>query len=728
MKRKRYLLLSISFTIILAVIVLASCNKANIRTDRSNITNLKVIDKEENISYAEMLVIEIQEYEFCISELMLPESYEPDYLLYTSRSTIADNVNKTTVGYTSESLSWSFWIELNIYSSTKEAQDAWLTLLLENTEAPEVPALEVSGITVGDVAFGYVHMLYFVRSNVCVYIHSNNPNASIASIAQELDAQIITALDEAQNNHVDASYEIMLENFIQSTISYDNETSQSGYDNYTYFSELHTLLSDILRQMESIQNLDSELEQLADLQTGFSVTFSELHETNKTTFRIVELNSRYTESTMGAFDGLFLQYWTEDEVSCLLIANTTNNAASMRTIMGYSFFDEDGIVAVYMKQYNNVGKHEDTYSIIMYSIYGDEIVNISPSVEYPLDNGYWSISIQEYNFHESQEQVYALLISELGEDDNAYKTLFEVSDNRITISNEDSTESSIMLEMNNGAWQILASEASESTPIPMINDGTGVLSENIVRFAEVDSEFRALNYYSDTQLPFGEYSVSLIEGQNTTIIFTEEYLLIDGIEIPFENYNKPTSLHIVDIDINDGFREILAVEFGVNDWFVNTIYHYDGYSVCQIAQFISLIHFDGNGKIVGTDSTGANLHGRISDPLIARSYYELKDWKLEEIQLSVKGLTLTFADDYTGFCFYETEGIPSDEFAQELILNATHYPNRVTIDSDVYDSLFAGKRFTLIEMSEVEWWYRGAWYYVEIEDGRTGIIHWYYAL
>ena len=55
--------------------------------DRSKITNLKAIGKTENKSYAEMLVNEIPEYELCISVLTLPETYEPDYILYTSRST-----------------------------------------------------------------------------------------------------------------------------------------------------------------------------------------------------------------------------------------------------------------------------------------------------------------------------------------------------------------------------------------------------------------------------------------------------------------------------------------------------------------------------------------------------------------------------------------------------------------------------------------------------------------
>ena len=262
---------------------------------------------------------------------------------------------------------------------------------------------------------------------------------------------------------------------------------------------------------------------------------------------------------------------------------------------------------------------------------------------------------------------------------------------------------------------------------PQINDGTGVLSDNTVRFAGVDSDFRALEYYSDTRLPYGEYSVSLIEGQTSTVIFTEESLVVDGIDIQFEGYYKPTSLHIVDIDINDGFREILAAEFGTNDWLENTIYHYDGNTVTQVARFIGLAHFDGHGKLVDVNNVGGNLPGRISDPLIARSYYELHNWKLEKIPLAIKGQTYTFANDYAEFGFYKTQDAPSDEFAQELISRA-YNPDRVGIGSDIYECFFAGKSFTVLEHSEVEPWYRGAWYYVEIEDGKMGIIYWWYAL
>ena len=281
---------------------------------------------------------------------------------------------------------------------------------------------------------------------------SASPSISNYSTVIPMESPIEKITDQNGNSSAYSAYQEKLDSFLQAVINFDYKASQSGYETYTHFSEVHTLFANVLRHMESTQDL--ELEQLSEAHTGFSVMFSEPHLMNETTYRIVKLSSTYTETMMGAFDGLYIQFWTDVEIGCVLIANTTTHSTGMKTLAGYAFHDDYGIVTVFMEQYNNVGKHEDTYSIIVYSIDDNQVTNMTPSAGFPVDNGFWEVSVQEYLFHDQTEPAYGLLISELGEDDNAHKTTIDIFEDKVTIRNGEAIESSISLEMINGIWKI----------------------------------------------------------------------------------------------------------------------------------------------------------------------------------------------------------------------------------------------------------------------------------
>jgi len=257
-------------------------------------------------------------------------------------------------------------------------------------------------------------------------------------------------------------------------------------------------------------------------------------------------------------------------------------------------------------------------------------------------------------------------------------------------------------------------------------DITCVLSDYSAKFEGVESSFSSIEYYSESRLLFGEYSVMLIEGITSTIEFSEENLTIDNIQMQFEDYFRPTALFIVDMDITDGTREVLVWEYGTNDWIDNALYSYDGNTVTEVARFIGWAYVDSYGKMILTNNVDGNVTARIADPFITRSYYEFHNGKLEEFSVPIKDKTFTFSDSYAYFNFYETPEAPTEEFAHELI-SSFHNSDEFTV-MDYYDKDFAGKRFTILDHSEQEISYRGAWYFVLLEDGRKGIIHWWLAM
>ena len=271
-------------------------------------------------------------------------------------------------------------------------------------------------------------------------------------------------------------------------------------------------------------------------------------------------------------------------------------------------------------------------------------------------------------------------------------------------------------------------EASIAAPLimPKTLDGISALSDNTVRFAGVEGEFKSIEYYSESRLLFGEYSVALTKGKTSVIEFSEDFLKIDENEIQFEYYYRPTEFFIVDLDVSDECYEILIWEYGTNDWIDNALYRYDGNSVTEVARFIGWAFIDSYGKLIITNNVGGDFPGVISDPRITRSYYEYRKGILEEILVPIKGMTFTFAEEYASFGFYETPDAPTDEFVQELISGSYNFDS-VDIGSGIYERNFAGKRFTILDHSEQESWFRGAWYYVQLENGRKGIIHWWYA-
>ena len=323
--------------------------------------------------------------------------------------------------------------------------------------------------------------------------------------------------------------------------------------------------------------------------------------------------------------------------------------------------------------------------------------------------------------------------TDMGETEHTPKLVSKETHEQTILKLDESPEEPVLLPVETPETTI----EYEMTEVPIISSSNmpqtlediSVLSGNTVRFAGLEGDFSTLEYYymnllyyDSDWIQFGNYNVMLINGSISTLSFTEKILSIDNLEIQLGPYNyEQIALFLIDLDVTDRYREVLICEYGDNDFLANTIYLFDGSAITEVARFTGQAFFDSNGKMVPTDSAGGNLHGRIADPIITRSYYELHYGRLEEINIPIKDITFTFSDYDDYFNFYEISDAPTPEIVDRLLESST-----LSDDSYCVRDL-AGQSFTICEYSEQKTWFRGAWYYVKLEDGRKGIIYWWYA-
>ena len=191
-------------TVGFAATLLFSCNNSihefdkgrTLGLDRTQITDLRAIDPNTNKTYAQMLVEEIPEYKIPALDFTLADKYSPDYVL--DKTTVRDNSEAFLCSYTSDSMEVMFNVRLQIFDSAEYAQANWVESLY-GYNAMEIRPSDADGIIVGDVAICYAEdSINFARGNIHIYLSGTGGN-SVVEVAQEIDKQIIKALEDAEN-------------------------------------------------------------------------------------------------------------------------------------------------------------------------------------------------------------------------------------------------------------------------------------------------------------------------------------------------------------------------------------------------------------------------------------------------------------------------------------------------------------------------------------------------
>ena len=167
--------------------------------DRKEITDLRSIAPETNKTYAQMLIDEIPEYQI-VKKFLLASEYAPDYSLIETKTEPESTelyTDSTHAIYISSSTQEKIDVYVLYFPSVKSAQDEWIRSL-DMYAIPDLPPADADGIIVGDVAVGIEDSLNFIRGNIGIRIRGVNGN-SVVDVAKEIDAQIIKALEDAEN-------------------------------------------------------------------------------------------------------------------------------------------------------------------------------------------------------------------------------------------------------------------------------------------------------------------------------------------------------------------------------------------------------------------------------------------------------------------------------------------------------------------------------------------------
>ena len=181
--------------VILAAILLSGGNDSEeAAADENNIKSSENIDISTGSSRAHALIDEIPGYTVAVLDFTLADMYSPDFNK-TQTEISGDDIYAE---FTSDSLNGRIRIELTIFNSTEDAQEAWLYFLLNLRTDLAAIISEINSIAVGDIAWGSERQLHFIRGNIKVRMEGFN--VSVVEVAQELDAQIIAALEEVAQN------------------------------------------------------------------------------------------------------------------------------------------------------------------------------------------------------------------------------------------------------------------------------------------------------------------------------------------------------------------------------------------------------------------------------------------------------------------------------------------------------------------------------------------------
>ena len=168
--------------------------------DRTIITDLRAIHPDTNKTYAQMLVDEIPKYKSIVKDFLLASEYEPDYSLAETETEPEPEelyTDSTHALYISAATEEELDVFVMNFPSVKSAQTEWISSLETYAILNLAPA-DAGGIIVGDVAVGREDSLDFIRGNIGIRIWGINGN-SVVDVAKEIDAQIIKALEDAEN-------------------------------------------------------------------------------------------------------------------------------------------------------------------------------------------------------------------------------------------------------------------------------------------------------------------------------------------------------------------------------------------------------------------------------------------------------------------------------------------------------------------------------------------------
>lgn len=237
-----------------------------------------------------------------------------------------------------------------------------------------------------------------------------------------------------------------------------------------------------------------------------------------------------------------------------------------------------------------------------------------------------------------------------------------------------------------------------------------------IQDTRIPCEFQSTENPDDWVQPYdmtGSYDLNQDGTKDTIAIHynpdsLEAQLTINDVTID-EFYADLEEAYMIDLDGRDSFTELVIYDGGMSADPLYLCYRYDGSNIIKLGGIASYypdtVAFDGYGRAIRGDSFLNCL-----EPAVIPSYFQIEEnaWVEHPFDLStVLNQTYTIPNKYEGAYFDETDQVGED-YMQDW--------TREGMDSK--QIMFeAGTKLTIKGI------YDGERYWVELEDGRSGMLY-----
>lgn len=251
--------------------------------------------------------------------------------------------------------------------------------------------------------------------------------------------------DNEDYNKVFSSFKELAEGF-------DKGVLLGGLEINTYFINAATELEALLGERASIEHLDDDAKTLDSEQSSFSIEITEPEKIGDTYYRFVELSNKFNDTSMGAINPLYLQYWTEDTIGFHQLSECTTNPGEATSFVDYRIVQDNYISVIELRRSDIVSDNE-AYILILYKLSESGIENCTPKENIDGDNGFWKIASREFYTHGGNNSM-GIMLYELCNEDNKDKTAIEVNDYEVTVMNMDNAAQAVTLALIDDEWRI----------------------------------------------------------------------------------------------------------------------------------------------------------------------------------------------------------------------------------------------------------------------------------
>jgi len=167
---------------------------------------------------------------------------------------------------------------------------------------------------------------------------------------------------------------------------------------------------------------------------------------------------------------------------------------------------------------------------------------------------------------------------------------------------------------------------------------------------------------------------------------------------------------LIDIDRGDDYIDLVVVDDGPADDSITYFFRYSGSEVTLLGSLYGTLRCNLEGQIISPD-----CYEWYANPVIVYSWIEIVNGSIIEHSLdknAYSGQTLMFRTEIGlgGVWMEETSTIPAyDAFPYDIA------PTNISVP--------AGTEFNILDVSDFNTSNKPNWYYIELEDGRTGVFY-----